>query len=338
MYQYIHSNAEADLKPIISATDAGRFAFLDLSTISNLSWFGVPERKSVNTVLDAVQAIGRPILVSCSSINAAAYATLKRFSRDGIPIDVIPNDASGREQAISIAKEPKFDFAVCADAPLFLDQHDNVRIYSKIFEIYRETQFVLRKRGPAKSGSPRAHVYEASSAKQQFLLDRGQKDKSPLPAALIEVPLIDMADFALAPQIMRPGDLLFAWGALARSLITNPSLVKLRGSEFELTVSMFCHPRWSSRTGVLNAFLDVFAAEWNFCESHPDVAFGSLVPDLPFLDSFARGGGFKTKFRNDPDRQAKANAEHVTEHDRSRPWPAPAAPPPSFLALEIPPP
>ena len=40
----------------------------------------------------------------------------------------------------------------------------------------------------------------------------------------------------------------------------------------------------------------MFVAEWNFCQENERLTFERLVGDKDFLDSFARGGGFKTKF------------------------------------------
>jgi hypothetical protein len=298
MYNIVHEKANADLKPISSKNDLARFSYLNPSTISSKSWFGDPQRHSINVLRNAVEALGRPLLVNCSSVNVAAYAVLKGFGRHGISIEVIPDDASGREQAKSLAVAPKFDFVVCADAPLFLDPRDNVRAYCKLFDIYHEEQDVLTKAGNPIAEQPAIYVYQASSAKHQFLLDKaGTRNESVIPWGLREEPLFEMADFAVVSQVMKSGDMVIAWGTLEESLLNDPSLSRLVGGHFSLTVSMFIHPNWHCREEVLEALFDLFVAEWNFCHHlREEVTLQRLSDDEPFLDSFARGGGFKAKF------------------------------------------
>jgi hypothetical protein len=302
-FKNVHVQAEADLMPIRRGTDVRRFAPLNLSAVSELSWWGSPNSRSVDTLRRTVQRLGRRILVSCSSVNVAACAALKGFFlRHGVAIDVDPNDASGREQAVTIARvsNPKFDFVVCADAPMFLDRRHNVKLYAKIFEVYHEEQFLLRKDGTPTGARPKVHVYQASSAQQQYLLARAKGDCFPLPERAKEEPLLHMADFTRLSKVMGPGDMVFAWGALAQSLMRDQFLAKVAGGDFALTVSMFRHPDWSSRNKELQALLDLFVTEWNFCADRPKVAFRRVVTDQAFLDSFARGGGYKTKFIGGP--------------------------------------
>lgn len=333
IFQLIHKQAETHLAPLSGFTDTGRFISLDLSAISDDSWWGVQPNPSIKILRNTVQKLGRPIRVSCSSINVAAYAVLKGFLQREIPIEVFPNNASGREQVITLADAgPIFDFVVCADAPMFLDRNHNVKLYIKIFEVYREEQFLLRKRGNHRANRPTVLVYQASSAEQQFLLACANRDKFPLSEKFKDEPLLHMVDFTRVSEFMKPGDMVFAWGALVQSLMSNQSLVKVKGSDFALTVSMFCHPDWFGRTKELNAFFDLFVAEWRFWRGFGSVftsvygkggvrffgilrqvaalfknrsrvyeklAAERLINDAPFMESFARGGGFKTLFRND---------------------------------------
>jgi len=300
MYQKTHRKAQADLIPISHKADIERFTFLEIAAISDRSWWGCPQSHSINTLRSTIEMLGRPVLINCSSVNIAAYAVLKGFHRHGISCEIIPDDASGREQAISLIADPRFDFVVCADAPLFLDPHENIRAYSKLFEIYNEDQAVIRKRGSITPAHPKVYVYKRSSAEHQFLLERARDNESPLPENLQEEPLLNMADFAVVSEVMDPGDMIIAWGALKESLLKNPALVKVENSNFALTVSMFTHPNWRARTNALAAFLDLFVAEWNFCQVHEKVTFERLAADARFMDSFARGGGFKTKFSGSP--------------------------------------
>lgn len=297
-YRRAHQKAEADLRAIHKYS-VERLAFLDIATVSKDSWWGKPPQASIKVLRDIVESLGCPILVNCSSVNVAAYAVLKGFDRHGIASEIIPDDASGREQAISLAINPAVDFVVCADAPLFLDDHENVKAYSKLFEIYNENQAILKKIGSVKADTPKVHVYQASSAAHQLLLERARTVESPLPKDLEEEPLFNMAEFASVSKVMRPNDMTIAWGALKESLLKDLTLVKVEGTDFALTVSMFCNPDWHARADALRAILDLFVAEWNFCESHEKVTFERLVADQRFMDSFARGGGFKTKFLHD---------------------------------------
>jgi hypothetical protein len=299
-YKKVHLKAEADVKPITSKADLDRFSYLDSGVVSDQSWWGKFEEKSVNLVRGAVETLGHPILVSCSSVNVAAYAVLKGFRRHGIASVIVPDDASGREQAISLARNPKFDFVVCADAPLFLEAHDNVRAYVKVFDIYNEEQGILRKGELVSGKSPTAYIYQASSAKQQFLLDRARAGGSLITEDVAEEPLTNMADFALVSEIMDPGDLVIAWGALEESLLTDPTFRKVENADFALTVSMFRHPIWLEMPEALDALFDLFVAEWNFCKAHEFTAFERLLGDCAFVESFARGGGYNKKFSSNP--------------------------------------
>ena len=156
---------------------------------------------------------------------------------------------------------------------------------------------MLKKAGNTSVNRPKIYVYEASSAKHQFLLNRKRtRNESVILRSLREEPLFEMADFAVVSQMMEAGDMVIAWGALEESLLNDPSLNKLEGGYFALTVSMFCHTNWQCRDEALDALFDLFVAEWNFCHLNENLTLQRLSDDHPFVDSFARGGGFKAKY------------------------------------------
>lgn len=98
---------------------------------------------------------------------------------------------------------------------------------------------------------------------------------------------------------MAAGDYVFAWEPLLDSLVEDPRLELLKGSRYDLTVSLFCREDHLNRRTLVAAFSDLLIAEWNYCAARPLFSWSRLLADKNFRESFILGSGVTRKSRGE---------------------------------------
>ena len=199
---------------------------------------------------------------------------MKGFSQRGLSIDLVLDSASGVIQAKSAAKATPFDFVVAADAPFFLCEPQILEHYHRMHEVSRETQGILRRIGKRGANSPLIWTYPDSSATLQLRLARQKifPKSYQIPVGVREKPA-SLSGIPICCEYMKPGDYIFAWEPLLSMLAENDNLELLKDSRFDLTISLFCNQDHRSNTKLLEAFSNMFIAEWNYCSKHLLIAW-----------------------------------------------------------------
>ena len=192
---------------------------------------------------------------------------------------------------LRLTRDSLFDFVFAPDAPMVLEQNDEVREFVKRIDVFTERQVILKKRGNDRGRRPTIFMYPNSSAThQKKLQELGIRDY-PLPEKYDEEP-IELIDYVDLGQRMLPGDITFAWDPLIDTLLQDDSIVQLEGSEFPTTLSLYQHPFWERELSThADAFVEMFVASWKICQREKLASWTSLLGSPGFLGSFQRGSG-----------------------------------------------
>jgi hypothetical protein len=282
------------LLPVIDRRDGSRLWDSTTLNISPTSWQGVFDANSFSAVSRLADVLGRPLTINVSAIDVAACAAAFIMKFRGLPITLVTNDASGREQALRLAKGDLSDFVIAADAPMFMTPGQPVAQFVKRMDLYRQSQALLKRVKGELAASRTLFLYPCSSAQQQFKLLTMLKDRGLQLDPTTQIYELEMADYANLALFMKRDDLVFAWDPLLSRLLRRGDFIKDRGTDFELSIALFERDDWRSGIQLAGgeALIDCFVAAWTSVRRDPLAAWAASLHINGMVEGLGRGAGF----------------------------------------------
>ncbi len=271
-----------------------------VSEVKASSWDGVINLNSLSTLKERMQKLGRALSIDCASINVASYAALLGLWERKIDLNIVTKNASGLEQAMNLADSFKvqdgYDFVIAADAPFSLYLNPYLEQYQRVVKLNSESQKAFRfKGGENEKNLPTCWIYPSSSVEHQLRIAKANPERFNLPLQYKEQELTSLADYRHLNEFMKPGDYVFAWQPLSDYLEANMSFLEIvPGTEFEISISLYAHQRFTEENLLLNSFFDLFVAEWSLVEMDRLKAINRVLVNEQIISDFGRGMGVGT--------------------------------------------
>lgn len=267
-----------------------RFRSVQATDIISLAWVGRDDVVLKTLFSRAVEKLGRPVVVNVSSSCAAACSVMRWFQMEGMPIELMTSDASGREQVLTLRRVSKKapDFLIAADAPVFYEEHIRVAQYCRRFPIHTRHQNVLVKNGDQKGRVRELFVYPNSSVRLQLKRQyRDLRSRYQLPATPKEH-TIELGDYRTVAQTMKPGDIVFAWRPLLGRLIAERVFTSDPQFEFDFDISFFENIalRDSGYAELCDTFANILVFGWRRGVENILLSWLILMSARHFIENF----------------------------------------------------
>ncbi len=218
---------------------------------------GEPRQES----LSMLHAFG-PITFSTASIHAGIKAAILIIVEDfGLPLKVIEGYANGVEQVEALNNGAYVDFAVIADANVFMAANKaTCERYRLILPCFWQKQHAISRKGTVSSDGSLLWYSWGTTGEEQLRLktrsvtDFGEYGGFPVDEMITRIHRLDY------------GETLLGWDPIVFMNCTQENeLVSSIVDDYQLSNSLYCHRSLNSPTGTViqNAFQDCLVAAWN---------------------------------------------------------------------------
>jgi hypothetical protein len=301
------SKAKGDTLEILRASNILRSSRTRLVTRRELTrraapFQGVPPQDA----LRVVRKRGR-IVVNTTCISVASIAVLKSLaSRNEVKLEleVVFDDVNGRAQMDSLHKYgPSSDFFIAPTVTFMFKDSKVLDFYEILTPCFYQDQYLLRPINHSGGSHALLHFLPESSADANLRFWKKKGFPSEVPSGItpleIEADRMPGKGIELATS-KRCHEILFAWEPLASGIVNanhngtgQPLLERVPNSRFPIVFSLAVSKTWTHPDAqpFVDAFEEIFIAEWNYCSALPQYAWSLLCHDRQFLRLFGIGAG-----------------------------------------------
>jgi len=232
---------------------------LHLFLLGSRCWDGIPRWES----LALLQSVDK-WEVCTASIHVGIEAALMIMAEDfEVPLQVVGRFANGIEQVEALNKGLDVDFAVIADANVFMAAHQTtIDSYRYLLPCFWQKQHIITPSGSRKYHHRRLWYATCSSGEEQVRLQTqsiaeylgdtpGQLEIRELPNKILE---------------LEKGEGLIAWEPfISMYCFPGATLTQLEAGDYRLSTSLYCHRRLNTIASlhIRNAFQECLIAAWN---------------------------------------------------------------------------
>jgi hypothetical protein len=242
--------------------------------VGSRCWEGIPRWESLNLV----ESAGRWV-VCTASIHAGIEAALMVMTEEfGLPLHVVDGYSNGIEQVEALNSGIDADFAVIADANVFMAANKiTVNSYRYLLPCFWQKQYLVAP-SDRRGYHHRLLWYATGSSGEEQVRLRAQS----LTPYLSDVPQqLEIQDLPNKILELDKGEGLIAWEPFI-SVYCYPgaSLDALEVGDYRLSTSLYCHKRLNTAASMplRNAFQECFIAAWNRAKmSYPEMAVRLLA-------------------------------------------------------------
>ncbi|MBI1929905.1 hypothetical protein HYR99_37340 [Candidatus Poribacteria bacterium] len=223
-------------------------------------------------------------LLAATAAPVAAISVLRAIHSKyhqlyGVNIKTVFNYLYGPDQISDINRDDSFDFLIAVDSPFYITGKSHARKYRQLFPIHWDANFAVRRRASSPRLTRQILFCPGTSADEQLRVTSEIVTAEPKD--------VDFSDLSRLINDLDEGQSILSWDPIASTLAQHPFLEKEFGMEYKAWRSLYCHRRLCRQQTFLQAFVNVFVAEWNYYWSQPQEVVKNLLDDKEFLFYFA---------------------------------------------------